>query len=178
VRDGTQRVVHIVTPVPYARQLDGACDQAGLLYDIQEPVRVVLAADRNRGSDFIELPCAVVSDRMRSALDRAGVDNIQYLRASLEQRLSDRAIGGYWIANVIGSLACVDHAESVMENASEFYAGELLDFQIDVRATHGFGLFRVAEDLRLIAVQDRVRAVLEKAQLRGVLYKETCGRLS
>lgn len=140
---------------------------------ITEPVQVVLAAGRDSASDFLELPCPVVSDRMRSALDRAGVDNIQYLRASLEQRLSDRAITGYWIANVFGTVACVDRERSVIESESESYAGYLRSFQVDLRATHALRLFRVAADRRLIAIHERVRAALEEARLRGVLYQST-----
>lgn len=143
------------------------------LRDVTEPVRVILAADRNRESDLIDLPCAIVSDRLRDALERTGVDNIQYLRASLEQRLSDRVLGGYWIANVIGALSCVDQSVSVIENVSESYAGDLRSFHIDGHATYHLGLFRIAQDRRLIAVHERVRGALESAHLRGVLFQET-----
>jgi hypothetical protein len=155
-----------VKQIPRPALLSGAP-----LQDIQEPVRVVLAAGRDEISDYLELPCAVVSERMRSALDRAGVDNIQYLQATLEQRVSERKISGYWIANVCGALACVDREASVIERESESYAGDLRSFQIDLRATYGLGLFRVAEDRRLIAVHERVRAVLESARLHGVVFQ-------
>ena len=138
---------------------------------IQEPVRVVLAGGRDEVSDYLELPCAIVSERMRSALERAGVDNIQYLQATLEQRVSERKFSGYWVANVIGALACVDREASVFERASDSYAGDLRSFQIDQRATYDWGLFRVAEDRRLVAVHERVRSALERAQLRGVLFQ-------
>jgi hypothetical protein len=70
-------------------------------------------------------------------------------------------------------LACVDHNRSGVESASESYAGDLLSFQIDQPATYGLGLFRVAEDRRLIAVHERVRLALESAHLQGVLYQDT-----
>jgi hypothetical protein len=155
-----------VKQIPRSALLSGAP-----LHGIQEPVRVVLAAGRDESSDYLELPCAIVSERMRSALDRAGVDNIQYLQATLEQRISERKISGYWIANVFGALACVDRDASVIEGESESYAGDLRSFQIDPRATHDLGLFRVAEDRRLIAVHARVRAVLESAQPHGVVFQ-------
>jgi len=155
-----------VKEIPRPALLSGAP-----LQNIQEPVRVVLAGGRDEISDYLELPCAVVSERMRSALDRAGVDNIQYVRATLEQRVSERTISGYWIANVFGALACVDRDASVIERESDSYPGDLRSFEIDLRATYGLGLFRVAEDRRLIAVHERVRAVLERTSLRGVLFQ-------
>lgn len=156
-----------VKQIPRAALLAGAP-----MRDIQEPVKVVLAAGRDRVSDYIDTPCAIVSDRMRNALERAGVDNIQYLRATLEQRVSERTFSGYWIANVFGALACVDRQESVIENASESYAGDLRGFKIDLRATYDLRLFRIAEDRRLIAAHARVRSVLEGAQLQGVLHQD------
>jgi len=155
-----------VEQIPRLALLSGAP-----LEGIVEPVRVVLAAGRDAVSDYLELPCAVVSDRMRNALDHARVDNIQYLRATLEQRVSERTFTGYWIANVFGALACVDRQASQIEDESANYAGALRSFQIDPRRTYDLSLFRIAEDRRLIAVHERVRSVLERAQLRGVLFQ-------
>ena len=142
------------------------------LQDIREPVQVILAAGRDRPSDYIEMPCAIGSDRIRDAFERAGVDNIQYLRASLEQRVSERTFSGYWIANVFGALACVDRNASMIENESESYSGDLRSFKIDLRATYDMSLFRIAEDRRLIAAHARVHSGLGRAQLQGVLYQD------
>jgi hypothetical protein len=139
---------------------------------IEEPVRVMLAAGRTRPTDFLELPCFVVSSAMRAALEGVGVDNVEYYRAELHLGMSDKVTLGYWLANVIGTLACIDHARSNFEGATSDYAGKLLSFEIDMERTYGFGLFRLAEDRRLIVVHDRVRAALQVAKLTGLAFQE------
>jgi len=141
------------------------------LHGIEEPVRIILAADGNQASDFLELPSAVVSDKMRRALEQAGVNNIQYFRASLENPSLPAAVSGYWLANIIGKLSCVDLQASQFDDALDHDVGTLRSFQIDERLSYGLGLFRIAEDPRLIVVRQRVRDVLESAQLRGVLFQ-------
>jgi hypothetical protein len=141
--------------------------------DVQGPVLVRLSAWGDLASDFLERPIVVVSDSMRAALDRLGVDNVQYFKARLQQELSDRIEEGFWLANVIGKVACVDRLASKFEAIDDVEQGELESFRIDPALTCGLDLFRLAEDCRMLVVSPRVQDALASANLRGVLFQDT-----
>jgi hypothetical protein len=130
------------------------------------PLHLTLGAWGREPSDFLELPCPAVSDAMRRVLDRAGVDNVQYLEASVAMEHCGDTLPSYWLANVVGTVACVeDHDPDT---------GTLDDgFRIDPALARGAMLFRLAEDPRLLVVNERVAEALRAAELRGVVLQDT-----
>jgi hypothetical protein len=44
--------------------------------DVEDPVRITLSAYGTQRSDLLELPCLVVSDALRAALETTGLDNL------------------------------------------------------------------------------------------------------
>jgi hypothetical protein len=143
------------------------------LEEVTVPVRVEVAAQGEGHSDILDLPCLVVSDRLRQVLECAGVDNVEYYPAVLQIEYLDEPIEGYWLANVIGTVACVDRERSQFEPRHGSETGELRAFEIDPADSLGLRLFRLAEDPRLVVVDQRVRATLEATTLRGLLLQET-----
>ncbi|HEX5658514.1 MAG TPA: DUF1629 domain-containing protein, partial [Polyangiales bacterium] len=141
--------------------------------DVTVPVRVEIAAQGEGHSDILDLPCLVISNSMRQALERAGVDNVQYFPALLQIEYMEESIDGYWLANVIGTVACVDRERSVFAPRHGSETGELRSFEIDPIESLGLRLFRLADDPRLLVVDQRVRAILEATTLRGLLLQET-----
>jgi hypothetical protein len=140
--------------------------------DVEEPVRITLSAYGTQRSDFLELPCPVVSGAMRAALESTGLDNVEYFKAELQFEYSEQVIHGYWVANVIGLVACVDPLASNYEG-DPISGGRLLDFHIDRRQAYGLSLFRLAEDTRLVVISARVQAALAAARLQGLVFQET-----
>lgn len=132
----------------------------------------MLSAWGRQRSDFLEHPCPIVSDAMRGVLDRCGVDNIQYWKAQLEMDLTGEHFYGFWLANVIGTLACVDRRKSNFEPSGHGESGVLLGFQVDPARTYGCSLFRLAEDSELIVASARVQAAVQAAKLSGILIQE------
>lgn len=96
----------ITGPPSSAENASLESSQAATAVHIEQPVRVRLSAWGDMEADFMEKPFLVVSDRMRGALDRAGVDNAQYYPATLQGELSKREDAGYWLANIVGRLCC------------------------------------------------------------------------
>jgi hypothetical protein len=143
----------------------------GMLVEV--PSEPVLVRVTNWGAelpDFMERPFVVMSARMRDALDRAGVDNVQYIPALVQMERSRQVQPGFWLANILGSLMCVDNV------ASELDDGPLQQrdsFVVDPIKTYGLGLFRLAEDTRMLLAAPRVQNALHRAQLRGVLFQDT-----
>jgi hypothetical protein len=146
---------------------------ATMLEDVELPVRVQLSVAGTLPSDFLELPCCVMSTAMRKALERTGVDSVQYFPAQLKIDYAADVIEGYWFANVIGLVSCVDRQASTFEPSGLSEQGELRGFRVDPLRCYGLSMFRLAEDPRLVVISTRLRAVLEGAGLHGLLFQET-----
>jgi len=138
---------------------------------VEEPVLVRLSAWADTPTDFMEQPFVVVSDRMRRALERAGVSNVQYYPARLQAELSEHIESGYWLANVVGRVACVDAVASGLTD-DDMTISDCQALVLDPQRTYGLGLFRLAEDPRMIVVAPRVQASLHEAKLVGVLMQD------
>lgn len=93
---------------------------------------VMLYAEGEERSDFLDLPVLIMSDAMRGALERSGIDNLQYFRAELQLDWSSRRFYGYWVANLIGTVSCVDRPASRFETTGDGEVGALLGFSIDL----------------------------------------------
>jgi hypothetical protein len=153
------------SPVPIARL---NCGQP--MDPVEEPVLVRVSAGPEPPGDFMERPFVVVTDRMRAALERTGVDNIQYFEARVQREWSEQIEQGYWLMNVIGVLTCVDHLASGLDDDTPL--SDITSLVIDPERTYGFGIFRLAEDIRMIVVSPRVQTALQAAGLRGVLFQD------
>lgn len=140
--------------------------------DVVEPLTVMLSAAGEEPRDFFELPCLIVSNAMRGVLERAGLDNIQYFKAELHVDWSIRVHYGFWVANVMGIVSCIDLKASTFESRGNGELGDPLSLQIDPARTFGLGLFRLAEDRRLIVVSPRIQAALHAAKLSGLIVQD------
>jgi hypothetical protein len=157
----------------YVEGVDRAVVTTGLPLrpaDVHEPVQVSLSDYGQEPSDFLEWPCFVVSTAMRAALDRAGVDNIQYWRAEVRMSGVEWVRSDYWLGNVLSVLPCVDRDQSHFQGGPD---GSLLSFRVDPARTQGLGLFRLAEDRSVVLVDARVRRHLQQAKLRGLHFQRT-----
>jgi len=136
------------------------------------PVRLDLREDSEVPSDFFETPYFIVSQSMKDALARAGVENIEYFEAVLRHPITRTGHDKFWIGNVIGVVACVDEDRSEYEVLS---GGEKLlrKFEIDESRTDGLSLFRLAESTRLVLIADRIKKILKASGLSGLYFQAT-----
>jgi len=139
---------------------------------VTEPVLVRISAGHEPPGDFMERPFVVVTDRMRAALERTGIDNVQYFRARVQPEWSEQIEQGYWLMNVIGVVTCVDRLASGLDIDDDTALSDIASFVIDPDRTCGLGIFRLAEDVRMIVVSPRVQVALRAAGLRGVLFQD------
>lgn len=157
----------------YAEGLDIDALQSGVrMESVPEPVPIMLSDGGDKRCDFLEQPVFAVSSAMRFVLDRAGIDNIQYFRAMLKFERSQRVEHGFWVANVIGRVSCVDRDASNFESAGDT-PGPVLQFEVDVEQTCGLSIFRLAEESCLVLVSSRIQAALQAANLQGLFLQDT-----
>jgi hypothetical protein len=137
---------------------------------VDTPVRFTLEGGASVPSDFLEIPYFVVSNRMKEALLRCGVDNIEYFEAQLVFEDTQEVVDGYWLGQVVGLVRCVDVTKSTFTSPKR---GRLRQFEVDESAAHDLFLFRLYEAPTLVLIHDRVRAALAAAGLEGLFFQAT-----
>ena len=108
------------------------------------------------------------SIRLRRVLDRAGVDNIQYIEAQLRHPGGYVVDDQYFVANVLGRVRAVDRGTSHFGEPTGAIPGDLLDFTIDPSAARDLRLFRLDESPILIVIDEPLKLALESAGLVGL----------
>lgn len=116
----------------------------------------------------------LMSNRLVDTLKEAGVDNIDCYPAILRDEVNDREFN-YQAVNILGLLQVADLGKSEWEN----HDGEAkLDTHferlvVDEKEALGQYMFRMAEDTGSILVSDRIKQALEKAGVKGLLFRPT-----
>lgn len=62
--------------------------------------------------DILDGYITLYSTELKERLESLGVDNIQYYACGLHDQNADSLEGGFWIANIIGLLDCIDMQKS------------------------------------------------------------------
>jgi Immunity protein family (Imm11) len=116
------------------------------------------------------LPGLVISERFRQLLDEAGVDNVQYIPAEIEDRVNGGTLGGYFVANVVGLVDCIDMAKSklTLRAAPPGAIRFIRELHIDESRARDLPLFRLERKSSLILMSERVQRKIAAAKLRGV----------
>jgi hypothetical protein len=114
----------------------------------------------------------VMRDDVVEALSRAGVDNIEYYDAILENPLTGQPETNYKAFNIIGAVSAADMGTSELMGTSNSRMGDT-DFHaltLDESRTGGLLLFRLAEALNAIVVHESVRQAIEAAGIPGFVF--------
>jgi hypothetical protein len=113
------------------------------------------------------------SPLLRTALERAGVDNVDYYDAIVTHSASGTS-RSYFAANVIGLVAAVDRALSIFEpfdgSASLVNAFDKLVLKNEVASD--LRLFRLSEFDLLIVADANVRDAVTRSGTIGVIFLE------
>lgn len=109
---------------------------------------------------------------VRAALQAAGVDNIQYFDAVLNNPLTGEVRNDYEAFNIVGLVACVDAVRSQGMGGAASTAGDAdyHELVIDEARAGGALLFRLAENTSAIVVHRRVRDAVLAAGLPGFVF--------
>jgi uncharacterized protein DUF1629 len=111
----------------------------------------------------------LVSPRMREALTKAGVDNVEYFPARIKDRTTNEE-RPYFGANIIGLVSAMDRAKSEFRPLRR-HPVRVLDISklvVDEERCAHMGLFRLAELDLLILVDEPVKDELERQDMQGL----------
>jgi len=138
-------------------------------------INFVMDKDNSQGelTDFISttLPGLTISKKFKQALDKAGVDNIDYYPARVTNEVTREVFEDIYVANVIGLIACMDTEKSEYET----YPGipnkinEIDTLVLHDNAIKGYKIFRLKEFSTLVIVDENVKDAIENAGITNTI---------
>ncbi len=115
----------------------------------------------------------LINNKVKTVFDRLGISNIQYFKARLIDQATQTVDENYYVANIIGSYACVDHAESELElfddGSIEFI--DKLVLKLDERNDYEH-VFRLAEFPALLIISQMLKDSLLESKITGFKFYE------
>ncbi len=121
---------------------------------------------------YDEKSIPIMRDDLVDALQHAGVDNLELFDAVVSDPNTGQSYTNYKAFNVLGLVACADMGASEFMGTSE---SEMLDVDfdalvIDEKKAGDLLLFRLAENISAIIVDDTVRQEVEKRKIPGIVF--------
>ena len=115
----------------------------------------------------------LMSARLKSALDSAGVDNIVYLPVVLRNPETGQRYD-YFAFNLIGLVSATDFTKSNIKSPDGDFVGDshIYDLKIDEGKTQNFLIFRLAEKFSAILVHRRVKEAIENQGINTLRFME------
>lgn len=121
------------------------------------------------------MPYLVFSPRLREALSTAGVTNIEYYPARIENQRTGQVISDYMIANIVGLVFCMDWEHSRYRPDPELpgYVEEITHLVLDsAKIPPQKPLFRLGELSSFILCDKSVQDLLSRWNITGVQFEE------
>ena len=111
----------------------------------------------------------LMSKRLVTALEGAGVDNLQSFEAELRNEADGVVNKDYCVINIVGLVTCADVAASkTSELGSTYYFHDLV---IDPSRVGDLRIFRLAESLMDVLIHEQVAKSIESKDFRGVILR-------
>jgi len=141
-----------------------------------EPIMLTLSPESDDfRPDLVTYLLPLFSDRVKTALRRLNVDNIDYYPVVFQLPHAHRTEEGYWLANIIGTLESINMSQSkpdlVDDDTGTPYS--FTSIVIDEAKVGDRRIFRPAEQQSLIVINERLRDELIKLDLQGVKIVNT-----
>jgi len=139
------------------------------------PIKIPAEIDEDEEivyTDIINPGVPLFSEKMKQALDRSGVTNIDYYPVLIIDYETKEVLREYWLGIVTDIVACIDLDKSQFNDSS---AGRtvITRFSIDHAKTGGVNLFRFHNIPGLIIIDEALKEKLSAIELKGVSFKPT-----
>lgn len=122
-----------------------------------------------------DMGCPVMSQRLKDHLDNLGIDNIQYFEASIIEREGEDPKSGYYAANIIGLIDCIDRNSSEMDAETDDEDELTIIYGIDKLVLNdvfssNHTLFRAAYFTRIIVSDNLLYDKLYDSDVVGIRF--------
>jgi hypothetical protein len=108
-------------------------------------------------AEFWDSPVPVMTKRLFTALQQAGVTNIESYHAEISDPAANKTWDNYVAFNIVGKIKAADLKKSSQDPMIPWFDS----VAIDVPATREALLFRLAESVNAIVVHEKVKQHLE-----------------
>jgi hypothetical protein len=156
--------------------LDGPSWYLGRRLTEMVPEPLVYTLDPSRPGNlrvmYYDEPYPVMRNDLVEALQSAGVDNLQLYRAVIRDPSDGTEHTDYKSFNIVGVVSAADMAGSVLMGTSESAMVDV-DFEslaIDEDRAGSFRMFRLAESVNAIIVDDKVKHEVERREIPGMVF--------
>jgi hypothetical protein len=112
--------------------------------------------------------CLVVSEKLKQFFINSGIDNIDYYPASIVEYGESTPHPGYYAANIIGLIQCVDRDASELDEDEDGDIDFIDELVVDETIAGDIPLFRLEEMPDIILIHERFKVPLEQAGITGL----------
>ena len=123
-------------------------------------------------TDIINPGVPLFSEKMKSALDQFGVNNIDYYPVLIIDSETKEVLCEYWLAIVTDIISCIDLDNSQFKQTASGTT-VITQFSIDDSKVAGSKLFRFHNIPGLIIINEELKDELSKIEFNGVSFKHT-----
>ena len=123
-------------------------------------------------TDIINPGVPLFSEKMKSALDEFGVDNIEYYPVNITDSETKEVLAEYYLAIVKDIIACIDLDNSKFGKTASGTT-VITQFCIDHTKVADSILFRFHNIPGLIIINEALKEELSKIDFKGVSFKPT-----
>lgn len=128
----------------------------------------------NYNGDIIDGILTLYSDEIKVALENFGIDNVEFYAVGLHDQNTNTFEGGYWIANIVGLLSCIDMEKSRTKPWVSGIGFDFLSMVIDASKTNDLKIFRLKEDPTKVIIREDLKKHLETVgAIVGVKFIKT-----
>jgi hypothetical protein len=138
-----------------------------------EPVRAEVKPDYPGAmAELWDDPVPLMTKRLLTALQDAGVTNLDTYDAEIYDPTEDRTYDNYVAFNIIGKISAADLNQSSYDATlpERMISMDFDSVIIDEQATRGALLFRLAESVNAIVVHEKVRQHLEASGIDTLTF--------
>jgi hypothetical protein len=109
----------------------------------------------------------LMSPKLVTTLTDAGVTNLQYFDCQVVYEPTGQHVP-YKLANIIGAVKALDVAASDCVVDEDGFVETFRTMKLDERQASGFDLFRLYEALPMVIISERLKHLLEAANITGI----------
>lgn len=140
---------------------------------ISEPIKATLSV--NSGKDlrdaFLATNVTLFSLRLVTALEAAGVDNLQIYPAEILDPKLNRTTSDFRAVNIVGLVEAADMQKSSYDPTSEPPMAEFENIVLKTKLPKNLLIFRLAENPSFILIHETVKKVLDQQRWAGFQVK-------
>jgi hypothetical protein len=138
-----------------------------------EPVRATVTRDGSGAMvEFWDFPVPLMSRRLHEALVEAGVDNLDVYRAEIVDPNTNARYDDYVAFNIVGTVSAADLTKSTFDARvpEKIVSMEFQSLTVDETRAQGALMFRLAEAVNAIVVEERVKRHVESKGFDTVFF--------